>query len=252
MAHAVGLPLASIRRETEASGVMMLPIPRRGILHGVAGLEAARAVPGVDDVVITVPEGREVVPLPEGDAYLGFLFARGETPDRGGGGRSARPTASSPSTSGRRCRPCAERATERLSVRSGGATCPAVGSAQQNQFSVRRGGPAVEKGRATWEWARPAAASASAFTSASVGGRVVTPRRRRVHQRRDPGLERVHARVGVLPSPGETGGVDPLERQLRVADEQRAREARGGGARTAPGRCRSSHPRSSKVSSRSR
>jgi hypothetical protein len=37
-------------------------------------------VPGVDDVVITVPEGREVVPLPEGDAYLGFLFARGELP----------------------------------------------------------------------------------------------------------------------------------------------------------------------------
>ena len=80
VAHAVGLPLASIRREGRASGVMMLPIPRRGILHGVAGLEAARAAPGVDDVVITVPEGREVVPLPEGDAYLGFLFARGESP----------------------------------------------------------------------------------------------------------------------------------------------------------------------------
>ena len=80
VAHAVGLPLASIRREAMASGVMMLPIPRRGILHGVGGLEAARAVPGVDDVVITVPEGREVVPLPEGDAYLGFLFARGESP----------------------------------------------------------------------------------------------------------------------------------------------------------------------------
>ncbi len=82
VAHAVGLPLSSIRREAQASGVMMLPIPRRGILHGVAGLDAARAVPGVDDVVITVPEGREVVPLPEGDAYLGFLFARGESPDR--------------------------------------------------------------------------------------------------------------------------------------------------------------------------
>ena len=80
VAHAVGLPLASIRREGRASGVMMLPIPRRGILHGVAGLEAARAVPGVDDVVITIPEGREVVPLPEGDAYLGFLFARGGSP----------------------------------------------------------------------------------------------------------------------------------------------------------------------------
>jgi biotin carboxylase len=80
VAHAVGLPLASIRREARASGVMMLPIPRGGILHGVAGLDAARGARGVDDVVITVPEGREVVPLPEGDAYLGFLFARGESP----------------------------------------------------------------------------------------------------------------------------------------------------------------------------
>jgi biotin carboxylase len=81
VAHAMGMPIASIRRESRASGVMMLPIPSRGILHGVAGLEAARAVSGVEDVVVTAPEGREVVPLPEGDAYLGFLFARGESPD---------------------------------------------------------------------------------------------------------------------------------------------------------------------------
>jgi L-aminoacid ligase-like protein len=60
--------------------VMMLPIPRRGVLHAVGGVEAARAVPGVEDVVVTAPLGREVVPLPEGDAYLGFLFAKGETP----------------------------------------------------------------------------------------------------------------------------------------------------------------------------
>jgi biotin carboxylase len=82
VAHAMGLPIASVRRETAASGVMMLPIPSRGILHGVAGVDGARAVTGVEDVVVTVPEGREVVPLPEGNAYLGFLFARGETPDR--------------------------------------------------------------------------------------------------------------------------------------------------------------------------
>ncbi len=80
VAHAMGLPLASVRREARASGVMMLPIPRRGILHGVGGLDAAKAVPGVEDVVVTAPVGREVVPLPEGDSYLGFLFAKGETP----------------------------------------------------------------------------------------------------------------------------------------------------------------------------
>ncbi len=81
VAHAMGLPIASLSRERSASGVMMLPIPRRGILHGVAGIEAAREVPGVEDVVVTAPEGREVEPLPEGDAYLGFAFARGDRPE---------------------------------------------------------------------------------------------------------------------------------------------------------------------------
>ncbi len=81
VAHAMGLPLESLRREARASGVMMIPIPRPGVLHRVAGVDDAREVPGVEDVVITVPEGREVVPLPEGDSYLGFLFAKGETPE---------------------------------------------------------------------------------------------------------------------------------------------------------------------------
>ncbi len=81
VAHAMGLPLDAVRREARASGVMMLPIPRRGILHGIGGIDGARAVPGVEDVVITAPEGREVVPLPEGDSYLGFLFAKAGTPE---------------------------------------------------------------------------------------------------------------------------------------------------------------------------
>jgi biotin carboxylase len=81
VAHAMGLPLDAVRREARASGVMMLPIPRRGVLHGVGGIEAARGVSGVEDVVITAPEGREILPLPEGDSYLGFLFARGDRPE---------------------------------------------------------------------------------------------------------------------------------------------------------------------------
>jgi len=80
VAHALGVPAGPLRREARAAGVMMLPIPRAGVLHGVAGLEQALAVPGVEDVVITIPEGREVEPLPEGDSYLGFAFARGAEP----------------------------------------------------------------------------------------------------------------------------------------------------------------------------
>jgi biotin carboxylase len=81
VAHAMAIPLAALGREPRASGVLMIPIPRRGVLHGVAGIEAARAVPHVEDLVVTAPEGREIEPLPEGDSYLGFLFARAERPE---------------------------------------------------------------------------------------------------------------------------------------------------------------------------
>lgn len=78
--HALGLPLDDLRRQWPASGVMMLPIPREGTLHGVYGQDEATAVPGIVGLEITIAKGRPVRPLPEGDRYLGFLFARGETP----------------------------------------------------------------------------------------------------------------------------------------------------------------------------
>ena len=78
--HALGLPIASLERDRRAAGVMMIPIPRGGVLEGVEGLDAARAVPLVEDVVIALHKGQEVVPLPEGSRYLGFIFSRAETP----------------------------------------------------------------------------------------------------------------------------------------------------------------------------
>src|SRR5207248_10099006 len=71
--HALGMPLDGLTRAPGASGVMMLPIPRAGILREVRGQESARAVPGVTGLEISIPRGRRVVPLPEGDRYLGFL-----------------------------------------------------------------------------------------------------------------------------------------------------------------------------------
>jgi hypothetical protein len=79
--HALDLPLVDLAREAQASGVMMLPIPRAGVLRGVHGQDAARRVPGVVGLEVTIPTGRPVRALPEGDRYLGFLFARGATPD---------------------------------------------------------------------------------------------------------------------------------------------------------------------------
>ena len=75
--HALGLEVGDAARERAASGVMMLPIPDAGVLVEVRGQARARAVAGIGGLEITIARGRPVVPLPEGDRYLGFLFARG-------------------------------------------------------------------------------------------------------------------------------------------------------------------------------
>jgi biotin carboxylase len=77
--HALGLPIDP-RRERLAAGVMMLPIPRAGRLVAVGGQDAARAVDHITALEISIPPGGHVQPLPEGDRYLGFLFARASTP----------------------------------------------------------------------------------------------------------------------------------------------------------------------------
>jgi biotin carboxylase len=79
--HALGQDVAAFHRQGQAAGVMMIPIPRAGVLKTVGGLDAAREVPGVEDVVISARPGERLLPLPEGSSYLGFIFARGETPD---------------------------------------------------------------------------------------------------------------------------------------------------------------------------
>jgi len=78
--QAFGLPFEP-QRERSAGGVMMIPIPEAGILAGIRGIEEATAVPGIYEVEISAPLKQAVVPLPEGDSYLGFIFARGETPE---------------------------------------------------------------------------------------------------------------------------------------------------------------------------
>lgn len=78
--QAVGLPLGDVERRDRAAGVMMIPIPAAGLLRKVEGVEAAAAVPLVTSVEITAPLHYPLTPLPEGDSYLGFIFARGETP----------------------------------------------------------------------------------------------------------------------------------------------------------------------------
>ncbi len=73
------MPLSTLEREERAAGVMMIPVPGAGVLREVRGITEARAVPLVEDVVITAHLGQALVPWPEGSRYPGFIFARGET-----------------------------------------------------------------------------------------------------------------------------------------------------------------------------
>jgi len=84
--HALGEDVSSAKLAAGSHGVMMIPIPRAGVYRGVQGLEDARRVPGVEDIVITAKEGHEMFPLPEGSSYLGFLFFRGASPAKVLGG----------------------------------------------------------------------------------------------------------------------------------------------------------------------
>ena len=78
--HALGRGVEAFEREARPAGVMMIPVPRAGVLHEVRGLRATREVPGVVDVTILAPLGQALVPWPEGTAYPGFIFARADSP----------------------------------------------------------------------------------------------------------------------------------------------------------------------------
>ena len=82
LAHALGRPVASFKRSDGAAGVLMLPITAGGVLAEVTGRERALEVPGVVGMELTIAPGRRLVPLPEGNRYLGFVFARAERPDQ--------------------------------------------------------------------------------------------------------------------------------------------------------------------------
>ena len=80
LASALGRPVPAATGPARPSGVFMLPVPRPGILRAVEGKDGALAVPGVTGLTITIPPGQRVRPLPDGDRYLGFVFAEADTP----------------------------------------------------------------------------------------------------------------------------------------------------------------------------
>ena len=79
--HTLDIPGHELERESEASGVMMIPVPQSGNFEGAEGEESARATPGVTDLFITARLHDFIHAWPEGSSYLGFIFARGEKPE---------------------------------------------------------------------------------------------------------------------------------------------------------------------------
>jgi ATP-grasp domain-containing protein/L-aminoacid ligase-like protein len=77
--HALELPGWNSPREGMASAVMMIPVPKSGILEAVSGEEAARSILGITELSITARLHDAIAAWPEGSNYLGFLFARGKT-----------------------------------------------------------------------------------------------------------------------------------------------------------------------------
>lgn len=77
--HALGEDVSAMEREPAASGVMMIPVPRAGVYRGVEGVEEARRLPGIEDVVISARQGQLLKMFPEASSYTGFLFSRADT-----------------------------------------------------------------------------------------------------------------------------------------------------------------------------
>ncbi len=78
--HALGMAIPPLTTRRGASGVLMIPVEVGGIFRGIDGLDEVRAVPGIVDVELSVAPGTPVLALPEGDRYVGFVFARGVEP----------------------------------------------------------------------------------------------------------------------------------------------------------------------------
>jgi hypothetical protein len=78
--HALGEETSGLALTDAASGVMMIPISRRGVFQRVSGVEPALETPLVTRIEITAKQGQIFEPLPEGSSYLGFIFARGAEP----------------------------------------------------------------------------------------------------------------------------------------------------------------------------
>lgn len=81
LGHTMGEDIRQIEREENAAGVMMMPVLKSGILKQVKNIELAEQIDGIENITITIAPEQKIEPLPQGSKYLGFIFARGDTPE---------------------------------------------------------------------------------------------------------------------------------------------------------------------------
>lgn len=81
LSHAVG-KTPEVKEHDKAAGVLMIPVPEHGILRRVEGVLKAQRIEHVEEVKLSVREGYELIPLPEGDSYLGFIFASADSAEQ--------------------------------------------------------------------------------------------------------------------------------------------------------------------------
>ena len=80
--NAIGLDVSRLHREPVASGVLMIPTPGSGVVKAIAGEQEARDIAGITGMDLTVSPGSEVMAPPEGDRYIGFVYARSDRPEQ--------------------------------------------------------------------------------------------------------------------------------------------------------------------------
>jgi biotin carboxylase len=79
--HALGILGTQPPLADRAAGVWMMQSSVRGRFVEMRGVSAAAEVPGIEEIVVSARPGQDVQPLPEGFLYVGFIFARADTPD---------------------------------------------------------------------------------------------------------------------------------------------------------------------------
>lgn len=72
----------TIKKSKKARAVMMIPIKQKGLLKRVEGLSLANKVKHIDSIDIIINQGHELIPLPEGNQYLGYIFSSADTSEK--------------------------------------------------------------------------------------------------------------------------------------------------------------------------